>query len=268
MKKNVKKKNNKKIVFLVFLVFILLIGYYLFWKLDLKRYFVPIYQIEDRADDVKKIQQKEKEENVIGWIRVQGTNIDYPILENGSSYYSSEGRNYSYAWVNKNVNELTNYLSIFSHNIRNVSSMPIVGDSEMNQFEQLLSYIYYDFNKDHKYIQYTINGKNYLYQIFSVSIVSDNKIDYYSTSYTKEEMEKYIKQSKEDSYFDFDVDVTKNDKILSLITCTRFDGALTKDFKIDAKLVENEKKGYNYDVKEKSNYREIKKILEGDGNNG
>lgn len=262
MKKCMKKKNRIVLIFLVILLLIL----FLLFKLDFKRYFIPIYQVEDRTDSVKEFEKKEKEENIIGWIRVQGTNIDYPILQNNFGDDNQGNRDYSYAWVNQNVDHLTNYLSIFSHNIRNVSSQPMIHDQNMNQFEQLLSYIYYDFNKENKYIQYTIDGENYLYQIFSVSIVSDNFVDYYSTSYTKKEMKEYIKQSKEDSYFDFDVSVTEDDKIISLITCTRFRGNLTNDFKIDAKLVENRRKGYNYGVKEKSTYREVKKNLEGDGN--
>ena len=78
-------------------------------------------------------------------------------------------------------------------------------------------------------------------------------------------MKKYIKESLNDSYFKYDVDVGEDDKIITLVTCTRFDGKLLNDFKIDAKLIDKNK-GYNYNVSEKKNYDYVKKILKGDGN--
>lgn len=267
MKKSVRRKKNimnKKIIILLIFLLAILALLYLFKRLDLKQIFVPIYEVSDRTSNVKKASKKYSDQaDVVGWIKVQGTNIDYPVVyEDGST---TERYSFNYAWINRNNKKLTNRPIIFSHNIRNVSSQPLVGDKEMDQFEQLMSYIYYNFNKDNKYIQYTVNGKNYLYQIFSVSIVDDNLIDYYDTAYTKKEMKKYIKESLNDSYFKYDVDVGEDDKIITLVTCTRFDGKLLNDFKIDAKLIDKNK-GYNYNVSEKKNYNYVKKILKGDGN--
>ena len=43
--------------------------------------------------------------------------------------------------------------------MKNVSSQPLIGDKNQGRFEQLMAYIYYDFVKENKYIQYTINNK-------------------------------------------------------------------------------------------------------------
>ena len=106
---------------------------------------------------------------------------------------------------------------------------------------------------------------NYLYKIFSVAMVDDSTLDYVSQNYTKKQLEEYIKQSKKDSYFDFDVDVDENDKIISLITCTRFFGPQANyTFKIDARLMRENEIANDYDVIKNKNYNQIEKILRGD----
>lgn len=262
MKNGIRGKNRKTTYIILFFILTILIIYCLIKVFDLKKYFIPIYQIEDRTSNVQKAMKKYKDEYVIGWLRVQGTNIDYPIIEN---YGNVNEKDFDYLWTSNHVENLTDYLAIFGHNIRNVSRKPIIGDQNMTRFEQLMSYIYYDFNQDNKYIQYTVGGKDYLYQIFSVTIVPSYQIDKDTTSYTKKEKINKIKESIENSYFKYDIDVSDKDKIISLVTCTRFNGIASYNFKIDAKLVENQKRGYNYGVSETENYKSIKKILEGDG---
>lgn len=257
-------RSKKKIYIALIFLLTILILFCLFKIFNLKRFFIPIYKIEDRTSNVKKAEEKYQHEAVAGWIRVQGTNIDYPIVRNFQDITVKQ-RDFSHVWVNGNIEKLPEHFTLIGHNVRNVSKQPIVGDNDMDKFEQLMSYIYYDFNKDNKYIQITIGNKNYLYQIFSVAIVPDYKIRYQVTSYTKKKKKELIKESIEDSYFKYDVDVDENDHIISLVTCTRFNGYTSDDFKIDAKLVENKNKGYNYNVSEKKNYQKVKKILEGDG---
>lgn len=264
MKNSIGIKHRKIYIATIFLLIIIILLFYLFNKLDIKKYLVSIYKIEDRTGNIKKAEKKYKDETVVGWIRVQGTNIDYPIVKNFSDG-EFLNREFDHAWINSDTDTSANFITIFGHNVRNISKHPIIGDNTMNRFEQLPSFMYYDFNKDNKYIQYTINGKNYLYQIFSVAIVPEYKINYQDNHYTKKEIKNKIEESQTDSYFKYDVKVTDKDKIISLVTCTRFNGINSDSFKIDAKLVENAKRGYNYDVTEKENYQKIKKILEGDG---
>ena len=93
----------------------------------------------------------------------------------------------------------TNHPSIVSHNIRNVSRKPIVGDDTMTGFEQLMSFIYLDFIKENQYIAYTdVNGKQSLYRIYAVSLIDDEiKKATYKDTYTEQEEDKYIDQAEE-----------------------------------------------------------------------
>ena len=84
----------------------------------------------------------------------------------------------------------------------------------------------------------------------------------------EEELKDYLKKSLDDSYFKYDIDVDENDKIITLITCTRFFGGLKSTrFKIDGKLLEKDEKAKLSKVSTKSNYQEIEEILKGGKSN-
>ena len=77
-------------------------------------------------------------------------------------------------------------------------------------------------------------------------------------------MQEYIEQSLKDSYFKYDVDIDKNDKIITLITCTRFFGSTTSyRFKIDGKLLADDEQARLSKVTIKDNDQEIENIMKG-----
>lgn len=262
MKKRSKKIQISKLLFIsIIFIFIAFMSVFVINK-TIK--FLPIYRIDNRVENLKKYKSDDKSIKAIGWLRVQGTNIDYPVIDNNYDIDMTKIID-DFTWAQGKLDNLPNKLFILGHNIRNVSSTPLISDKNHTRFEQLLSYIYYDFVKENKYIQYTTGDKNYLYKIFSVAMVDDSTLDYVSQNYTKKQLEEYIKQSKKDSYFDFDVDVDENDKIVSLITCTRFFGPQANyTFKIDARLMRENEIANDYDVIKNKNYNQIEKILRGD----
>ena len=131
----------------------------------------PYYKVEDRTDKVKNYKGVSGEK-ALGWLRVQGTNIDFPIVY----YYDTDVTDPTndLGWSFSNKKTLQEKTTIFSHNILNVSSKPLIADKNHKRFEQLLSFIYTDFLKKNKYIEYTTNGKNYLFKIYGVSFFGDN----------------------------------------------------------------------------------------------
>ena len=90
------------------------------------------------------------------------------------------------------------------------------------RFDDLMAFIYYDFIKENKYIQYTIGNKNYLYKIYAVT----SNIDYISATeaishnLSEKERSEYIKKVKEESIYKLDVDVNGEDNLITFITCT------------------------------------------------
>lgn len=258
---DVKTKNGKlkTIVFLLVILLILVFGYlgYIYFK--------PYYQIQDRVNSIESFKGID-DEKPLGWLRVQGTNIDFPILY----YYDLNDvsdSTYELGWTYTNDKTIAQKTTIFSHNVLNVSNKPLIADSNHKRFEQLLSFVYTDFVKNNKYIQYTIDGKNYLYKIYAISFQEEANLDFKNSSFSKDDLNKYIDSAKKNSYFDFDIDVNEDDKLITLVTCTRFFGDTTKySFVVDARLVRDSESIRNYKLKETNKYQSIKKILEGDVN--
>lgn len=220
----------------------------------------PYYMKKSRVENVSEYAKANPNFTTLGWIRVQGTNIDYPVIYgNGLDFNELLD---DFTWTEDEEKKLTNRVFILGHNIRNVSSNPLIADKNQSRFEQLPSFTYLEFAEKNKYIQYTIDGKDYLYKIFSVSIVNDNELDHSTRDFSKTELKEYIDQSLKDSFYDFDISVDENDNIITLITCTRFYGRVNHySFKIDARMVRDKEKIKNYSVKENSNYKKIEETM-------
>ncbi len=238
-----------------------------------------IYSVDSRINNIQEEIKKDDVENysTIGWLRVQGTNIDTPILylnytkiendEDDDDYYGSGDitvDKQSYLWNNIYEENLLNKINIQGHNILNLSEHPDIGLDQFSRFDDLMAFVYYDFAKENKYIQYTANGKDYIYAIFSVEFVKDSDLDtYVYENYSKKEMKKNIRNSIENSLYKYNIKVNENDKIISLITCTRMFGDNSNtDFVVNAKLVEKNKKLKNYSIRKTKKYKEIESILE------
>ncbi len=260
-----KNKKNRKKLWIPIIVMFIIIGLLVYLIVSLFNQNILVdtkYKIEKRSENVEKYKAEHTEYDTNGWLRVQGTNIDYPVIyeDEITNIDKIEG---NFLWVLENPEELLNRTVILGHNIRNVSSNPLITDENHTKFEQLMSFIHYDFAKENQYIQYTKDGKDYLYQIFSVSLIRDYNLPY--SGYLNEtELKEYIEQALEDSYFKYDVEVDENDKIITLVTCTRFyTGTTSYRFKVEGKLLSEDEEAKLTEVTVKDNYKEIEDIMKG-----
>lgn len=213
---------------------------------------------ESRKD---KIGTKLGNENIIGWIEVQGTNIDYPIMKNKSVSGISSAEDLEHLWLSNQYIEGSNRKAIYGHNILNVSSEPLIANPKHSRFEQLLSFTDYDFAKNNLYIQYTHDDKEEIYMIYAVSF-QYNAIEM-GYSYNDEDAENYIEKAKNDSIFDYDIDVNSDDEIIALITCTRYYGNTSRNqFRVDARKIRENENITKYKVEKNKNYDIIKEDRE------
>ena len=266
MKKRKSKGISKRLIYASILTTFLLVaigGLLVFGLVKLVANFKPFYETKERTENITKYNKTHEQTKAVAWIRVQGTNIDYPVIYSDGTVNIQEITE-DFTWVLNDIEEVKNKIFVLGHNIRNVSRNPIITDKNHTRFEQLPSFMYLDFIEDNKYVQFTINGKDYLYKIFSVSIVKDSELSYQTTSLEKEDLKEYIDKSLKESYYDFDIDVDENDNIITLATCTRFYGYSPRyTYKIDARMVRNNEKIKNYKVEENNNYKEIQKAMKG-----
>lgn len=221
------------------------------------------YTLEPRSDEIAKNKAKDNDtKETVGWIRVQGTNIDFPVLYAPDYDFAYEAG--KFAWTEAKFDDLNNKIVISGHNIKNMSKHPLIADPSHDRFEQLMSFVDYDFAKENQFIQYTFNGKDYLYKIFSVSFLKSRDIDLYnSIEYPLDELRDYINLSQRKSIYEYNTSVNENDKILTLATCIGIYDDEYMRIAVNARLVHEGEKVKLADVKTTSVYNDIEAITKG-----
>ena len=157
MTKN-KSKKNKKIYLLCIIPILLIITLTIIYNS------IDYYKIVDRTNKVKKTKGTD-DYSVVGWVKVQGTNIDYPVIYVKTEYFDFDNVDMDFTWKNTNSDTINRRTVILGHNIRNVSSKPLINEKSFNEFENLPSFLYYDFVKENKYIEFSTSKENYLFKL-------------------------------------------------------------------------------------------------------
>lgn len=275
-RKSTKKKFSKNKYYLVLgIAVIIVILLFILLVKSLFDYFSPsYYSIKPRSNNIEKREAMKKTDanyDVVGWIRVQGTKIDFPVVMGKDDTFKRPVESTAYGWLgSKSTSGKNNVLTIFGHNIMNLSTTPLVTDDSFERFEELLAYTDYDFAQKNLYFQYTVDGEDYLYKIFAVSfMIPQNLFGLPKGDFSKDQVASYIEMVKENSIYNYDVKVTSDDKIISLVTCTNIfaPDEHYNDVVITGKRVtDGERKG-TYSVSKTSKYNDLEKVMKGDVNN-
>ena len=163
-----------------------------------------------------------KNPDTIGWIKVLGTDINYPVVQtNNNDFYLTHSFDKSYnkaGWIfadyiNKNLknNELDKNTIIYGHNRQNNSMFGTLS----NVFkEEWLS------NKENHYINFSTLNNNMVWEVFSTYIIEKEEYYIQSNFSSNEEYISFLNTIKNRSTYKYDVNISKEDKILTLSTCT------------------------------------------------
>lgn len=174
--------------------------------------------------------------DIIGWIKVQGTVINYPIVQGeDNTYYLKKTferqSNYSGAIFMDYLNApdfSSDNTVLYGHNLKT---------GEM--FGGLQKYEKKDYLKDHKYIWIITPEYDKKYEIFA-SYKTDERSEVYTLEFNSfGDMDSYFRLAKEYSYFSSDSILIQDDKILTLSTCVSESEERRRV--VQAKLVKNEK---------------------------
>lgn len=190
---------------------------------DLKQELIEEINIPDiPSEETKFTVDFEKLKNinsdVVGWIIMEGTQVNYPIVQGENNFYylnhSYEKKYSSFGSIfldYSSSSDLSDKNSfIYGHHTRNGS-----------MFGELKKYMNTNFFNEHpSFYLYTPNG-NYKADIFSV-YTADALSDSYNQSFSSlEDFKLYIDLIKRKSRFAIDVDVNyETDKIISLYSCS------------------------------------------------
>ena len=174
----------------------------------------------------------------VAWIQVNGTNINYPVVQHSDNdYYLNHdfyNRKTNIGWVfadyRNNLTELDNNTIIYAHNL--------VNRTMFGQLPYLLNNNWFN-TPNNQYIKLSTKTENTIWQIFSVYKINPT-IDYLQVRfYSQENYQSFLNTIKNRSNHNFQLEITSKDKIITLSTC---DDTGTKRVVIHGKLINIEKK--------------------------
>lgn len=174
---------------------------------------------EDGKEEYKVDFNKLKQINpdTVAWLKVAGTDIEFPVVKTSDNeYYLKHSYDKSYnsaGWpfmdYRNKLNNTDKNIIIYGHNRRDYSMF--------GTLKNILNKEWYD-NENNRYVTFNTENENSIYEVFSVYRIEVE--DYYlKTTFTDEEFEEYIQTIKTRSIKNFGVEVTTEDKILTLSTC-------------------------------------------------
>lgn len=168
---------------------------------------------------------------VVGWINIPNTKVNYPILKhNNNSYYlnhSFDKSKNNAGWIfidyRNNAELLDKNTVIYGHNRLDGSMFGSL--SNLTKKEYLKT-------DDEQIIYLSTPNYNYVFKIFSIYRI-DTTDDYIKIDFNDNEYLSWLEMIKKRSMHDFNVDVNGNDKIITLSTCYKH----VKKLVVHAKLI-------------------------------
>lgn len=183
-------------------------------------------QVLDAISELRK-----QNEDVIGWIAFDDLELSYPIMQDeGNEFYLSHTFSKRENSAGSIFMEAANHPDfedchtiIYGHNMKNLS-----------MFGQLKKYKTEEFYEQHQFFTIYTLDQVYRYQIFAYYDISELG-DIYTIGFEpNEEFETFIGKMLKRSYYDTGVDVTAQDKVITLSTCSTEENR----FVINAKRLE------------------------------
>ncbi len=163
-------------------------------------------------------QLKQTNSDVVGWIKVNGTNVNYPFVQTkNNTYYlnhsfdkTSNGGGWVFLDYRNNIKELNKNTIIYAHGRKN--------NTLFGSLKKILSDNWYE-NKDNYVIKLSTETENTLWQIFSIYKIP-NTSDYLQIDFSDDEsyllfLNELINRSK----YDFKTSIDSSNNILTLSTC-------------------------------------------------
>ena len=184
----------------------------------------------DFADLIK------KNSETVGWLKVNNTNVNYSVVQhNDNEYYLKHDFNQRYninGWVyadyRDNFERFGTNTIIYAHNMTNRTMF--------GSLVWVLKDSWYK-NTENQFIKVSTPTSNTVWKIFSIYTVKP-EVFYLKTYFdTEEEHKSFLETIKGRSIYNFDEEITTDNKVLTLSTCTD-DG--TKRIVIHSKLIKAE----------------------------
>lgn len=195
-------------------------------KLNLKPSENEVNKVENKSEKVileayNSIVSTNKD--VVGWIKVPSTSIDYPVLKGtDNDFYLNHN-------INKKPSSRGSIFMDFRNNGEGTEPNTIIYGHNMkdgSMFGEIKKYKSKDFLKNNSIIEFNTLYETIKWEIFSV-YVTDVDFNYIKTDFNDlEERGEFIESLRKKSIHKRDVKLAEDDSILTLSTCSyEFDNA-------------------------------------------
>ncbi|MBO7634352.1 MAG: class B sortase [Lachnospiraceae bacterium] len=162
--------------------------------------------------------------DIVGWISIDGTNVDYPVMQTvydeeyylHRNYYKEETKSGLPFMDDRCITRLpSTNLIIYGHNMKSGA-----------MFADLLKYESKSYYEKHKYIRFDTIYEEAMYEIIAVfksnvSYVGENTFKFYNfiQADTPEEFETYYNTIRGMSLYDIEATAVNSDYLITLSTC-------------------------------------------------
>lgn len=160
----------------------------------------------------------EKNSDTVAWIALNGTNINYPVVQaTDNDYYLYHAYDHSdnqAGWVfmdyRNNPIEFSRNTVIYGHGMNN--------NTIFGTLRYIVESWWYN-NPDNHIVKLSTPTENTLWQVFSIYTIPEETY-YIQTDFTdNEEYNNFLSKLKSRSIYNFNAELNENDKIITLSSC-------------------------------------------------
>ena len=225
-------KKKLYIVFVLLLISTMLIsGFFLYNELkednEQEKLFENLIEIAEETPEEQNVEEDninianlyQINSDIIGWVKIEGTNIDYPVMQtkNSPNYYLRRNFYKEYSVMG------TPYLAE-QCDIQNSENLIIYGHhiSNNKMFGELENYKQEDYYKEHQIIKFYSREEKAEYEIIAVfKTVAYTGFKYYNYCNLKSESEfiAFINKCYDLAFYDTGKKAEYGDKLICLSTC-------------------------------------------------
>ncbi len=180
---------------------------------------------KEKTERMLQVEELKKEnEEIIGWLEIEGTEVNYPVCQGQDNEYymkhnfKKETSNDGSIFLDKDYewNPPSSNLLLYGHNNKNGT-----------MFQELMKYKEEEFYKEHPTIRFTTTTEDSTFEILSVfksRVYYKNEQNvfryyYFINAETEEEYNNFVNESKKASIYDTGKTATFGEQLLTLSTC-------------------------------------------------
>lgn len=175
-------------------------------------------QTEEQIYKINFEKLKNTNDDTVGFIKVNGTQIEYPIVKTtNNDYYLKHSFDKTYnaaGWVfadyRNKLDGTDKNIIIYGHNRKN--------GTMFSSLRHILNKNWYE-NEENRRIQLITENAEITYEVFSIYQIEKEEYYIQTNFNSDEQFSTFIKTLKNRSIKDFNIDVNSEDSILTLSTC-------------------------------------------------